>query len=176
MSKYFSKSKELWPFLIASLFLAIGVVCYLFIYPNKFQAFEFYGFYFEIYKIQIGEGLILTLIYSLTSYCHAVFMTLYSISITTKLSSNIVYQWGFFWGVVDSVFEILQLINTRDSYINFNSHIMNLAEQFFIDGTFDILDLLFIWLGVISAFYLYRMNLCKIKKDNSSEYFSRNTV
>ena len=136
---------------------------YLFFYPNKLQYLTYGSWYFEVYKIEINNDLFLGFIYSFTTYCYGFFMPIYSILIMQNYTTKSIYFWGIFWGVVDTVFEILQLRTTEDRQID--SIYLWLPDKFnhYIEsGSCDAVDIAFLWLGILSAFYLWSI----IKDDN----------
>ena len=150
-------------FLYASFFLCLGFFCYLFLYPYKFQTLSIGTWAFQPHKIILPSSL-LVFIYSLTSYCHALFMTLFSVVISSNKTNKVLCQWGFFWGIVDSVFEILQLKTVSHTEADPNSSpfvLLKTTYHYLESGSFDGTDILFIWLGVFSAFYL-----CKTIRNN----------
>lgn len=144
-------------FLLASFFLVLGVACYFFLYPNKFQVVTIGWWRIEAYKIEVSNDILLWVIYGLTSYCHIVFMTFYSLVITDNLTTKAVYQWSIFWGVVDSLFEIGQLKQASSEPSIFDTWPLSNINHYLEAGRFDIGDILFIWLGVLSSIYFWRM-------------------
>ena len=143
-------------FIIASIFLLLGVITYLFLYPNKFQVVTILWYSFEPSKIEINNELLLVFIYAFTSYCHAVFMPLYSVLLTQEYTNKAIYFWAIFWGVIDSCFEFLQLktvsVTQQDAIYSWFPDRFN---RYFESGKFDMSDIIFIWLGVLSVFYLW---------------------
>lgn len=119
------------------LILIIGILTYLFLYPNKFN----YG-----YKLVINNPLILTIIYSITDLCHVYFMTAFSVASNQLINLKSIVFWGLFWASIDSVFEILQLSNNMHLYIGSNA-----LSHYFDSGVFDGYDILAIWMGFILA-------------------------
>jgi len=84
-------------------------------------------------------------------------MTLYSVLISQKYTDKSCYQWGFFWGIVASVFEILQLSSVIHKEADPNASpfdFLATTNHYLAAGSFDGVDILFIWLGIFSAFYL----------------------
>ena len=148
-------------FFIATFFLLLGISCYAFLYPNKFHFItlgnwgSWGNWQIETYKFTLQDGLFISFIYVLTSYCHIVFMTFYSILITNNLTTRAVIQWGFFWGVIDSIFEILQLKESSENTPPANFWLLNNINRYLENGHFDSGDLVFIWLGVASAIYFW---------------------
>ena len=146
----------------ASIFLLLGIMTYLFFYPNKFQILTMGSFQIEVYKVTIENPFFLAFIYAFTSYCHAVFMPLFSVLITQEYTDKSVYFWSFTWGVIDSCFELLQLKTISNEEIS-SLWIFNRFNLYFETGHFDMGDIIFIWLGVFSVIYLWRY-----MKDSSS--------
>lgn len=144
-------------FLVATFFLVLGIACYAFLYPNKFHFITLGSWRIEAYKFNIENGILLTIVYALTSYCHIVFMTFYSILITDNLTTRAVVQWSLFWGVVDSAFEILQLKERSENSESYDFWLFNNINRYLENGHFDWGDLLFIWLGVVSVVYFWRV-------------------
>lgn len=141
-------------FLIASSSLLVGILFYLFLYPEKFRMVSFGYIDFEPYKLHIKNEYIKFFVYSITSYVYIIFMTFYSVLITNKITTRIIYYWAIFWGVISSIFEILQNKEISSS-ITSNIWLFNIVNDYLEKGSFDITDILFIWLGVISTIYLW---------------------
>jgi hypothetical protein len=139
------------------MFLLLGVMTYLFLYPNKFQVITIFSLSFEPTKIEIKNELLLVFIYAFTSYCHAVFMPLYSVLLTQEYTNKALYFWAIFWGVVDSCFEFLQLktANATQQQEAIYAWFPDRFNRYFESGKFDLSDIIFIWLGVLSVFYLW---------------------
>lgn len=145
-------------FATATIFLFLAIMTYLFLYPDKFQMITIFSWSFKPYKIEIESELLLGFTYAFTSYCHAVFMPLYSILLTQDYTNKSMYFWAIFWGVIDSCFELLQLktanVTQQDAIYSWFPDRFN---HYFESGKFDISDIIFIWLGVLSVFYLWKI-------------------
>jgi len=149
-------------FFVATFFLLLGISCYAFLYPNKFHFITLGNWHIETYKFTLQSSLLLSFIYALTSYCHVVFMTFYSVLITDNLTTRAVIQWSVFWGVIDSIFEILQLKQRSENATPSNFWLLNNINQYLEKGHFDSSDIAFIWLGVISAICFWWLMTRKI--------------
>lgn len=147
-------------FLVATFFLFLGIACYAFFYPNKFHSISLGDWRIEFYKLKIQSAFFLAIIYSLTSYCHIIFMTLYSVLITDNLTTKGVFRWSIFWGIVDSIFEVLQLKESAENSVPSDYWLLNNINRYLESGHFDIWDVVVIWLGVISVIFFWRL-LCK---------------
>lgn len=84
-------------------------------------------------------------------------MPLFSILLTRASSDVAVYSWAIFWGVIDSGFELMQLKTANTEQQNFIFlWLPDNFSRYFELGKFDIYDIIFIWLGVLSVFYLWK--------------------
>lgn len=133
---------------VSLFFLILGSLLYLFFYPNKNIYISVGDYNLYLYKVRINNHYLMSFIYSLTSYCHIVFIVLFSLFLT-KLEKSHIYFWAIFWGVTDTLFEILQLINSYDE----KSYFFAYMDNYFVGGKFDINDIIFIWAGVISSIF-----------------------
>ena len=149
-------SLEKYTFLIANAFLLLGIACYVFLYPHKFQIIHLGFWTFHPPKINIENALLLNFIYAFTSYCYVVFMTFYSVLITSNLSTKAVYQWAIFWGIIASAFELLQLKTATSGAQASDVWLINKVNRYLENGHFDGMDIVFIWLGVVTAVYVWR--------------------
>lgn len=153
----------------ASIFLLLGILVYLFFYPAKFQTLTLGIFQINVYKVEVDNPLLLGFIYAFTSYSHAVFMPIYSVLIMDQCTDKSIFFWAVLWGVVDSLFEVLQLIPVSEgNLIKANTWGLERINRYFETGSFDVFDIVFIWLGVLSVFYLWK----KIKEDITYEKFT----
>ena len=139
-------------FWVANLFLLLGILSYLFLYPDKFKVISIFDFeLFTVKKIDFQNTLLLSFVYSFTSFCHVVFMTLYGALLSKKITTQIVIKWAILWGVVDSIFEYGQYSFTfkEEGFIG----------SYFLSGVFDKTDLVAIWVGVIltSSLWIYTL-------------------
>jgi hypothetical protein len=144
-------------FIISTSFLSIGVLVYLFFYPNKFNEINLFGFYnFSVKKVVIVNPIIMQFVYAVTSYCHVIFMTFYSVILSKKVTTHLVFAWAIIWGTIDTIFEIFQL-KTVTNETQDNSYLLNIFNKYFENGQFSIMDILFIWLGVISIAIIWQL-------------------
>ena len=146
-------------FLVATFFLLLGVFCYAFLYPNKFHSISLGEWHLVFYKFNIQSAFLLTVIYSLTSFCHIIFMTLYSVVITDNLTFKGVLRWSIFWGVVDSIFEVMQLKEKPENAVSSGFWLIKKINYYLENGHFDIWDIAVIWLGVIFILLFWK-TLC----------------
>jgi len=143
-------------FLVATFFLLLGIFCYAFLYPNKFHSINIGHWHIVFYKLNIQNTVFLAIIYSLTSFCHIIFMTLYSVLITNNLSFRGVVKWSLFWGIVDSVFEVMQLKESTESTVLSSYWLINKINHYLGRGHFDIWDMVVIWLAVLVIILFWR--------------------
>jgi hypothetical protein len=148
-------------FILATVFLFLGYITYLFIYPSKFQFLTLGSWHIKVYKIEIENEFLLEFFYAFTSYCYAIFMPFYSVFITQEYTMRAVYSWALFWGVVGSSLEILQLKIDSDVMRSIHSLLPDVFYNYVEIRTFDFFDIIFIWIGVLSVFYLWNI----IKED-----------
>jgi len=131
------------------LVLFLGFSIYLFLYPNKFN----YG-----YKLSIKSSWLLSMIFSITSFCHVFFMTMFSIAMSRQfITVKSIISWGLFWATIDTIFELLQSFEKTDFYLG-----NNLLSRYFNNGFFDLNDIVAIWVGfilvVIALMHILRKN------------------
>lgn len=150
-------------FYISTAFLSFGVFLYLFAYPYKFQEINILWIWtFEPYKISV-KNIFLPTIYSLTSYCHVIFIIFFSFFLT-KVTYLSIYVWSGFWGFMDSIFEILQRKNQEIIEIEYG--FLKYIDNYFVYGNFDILDISAIWLGVATCIFYKNIEMLIISRDN----------
>lgn len=94
-------------------------------------------------------------------------MPLFSVLMTQDYSDKSIFFWSFTWGVIDSCFELLQLKTISNEEIS-SLLIFNRFNLYFETGYFDMVDIIFIWLGVFSVIYLGKYT--KGSRENNLSY------
>lgn len=156
-------------FVVATCFLILGISCYAFIYPNKFHSISLGGWQIELYKLEIQSKIFLAVIYTFTSFCHVVFMTFYSLSITGNMTFRGVVQWGFFWGITDSFFEIMQLKEKLENSVRSDFGLLNKVNHYLENGHFDLGDVIAIWIGVAFVIIIWHKR-CRTLEESKAKH------
>jgi len=76
--------------------------------------------------------------------------------ITNNLSFQGIVKWSLFWGIVDSVFEVMQLKESAESTVLSSYWLVNKINHYLGSGHFDIWDMVVIWLGVLVVILFWR--------------------
>ncbi|MEW8342149.1 MAG: hypothetical protein AB2708_20070 [Candidatus Thiodiazotropha taylori] len=131
--------------------LLFGVLIYVFFYPTKITIIPFFGIDISEYKVSLQSPFLNSIIYSITSFIHVIVMTLFASSASINISHKIIVKWGLFWGIVNTIFEIMQ-----SEYILSKSNLsLNWIAEYSSNNTYSHLDLLFIWCAFFLIFILF---------------------
>lgn len=142
--------------------LAIGLLIYAF----GRNVFPFFGFKTtDFLRLSLnGTDWIFGF---LPSFIHPVAFCLLCAAIVNKGHNSCVFI-CFFWGTINSIFEIGQATPFHSwflqilEYSNFDSIIANNIKFHFHSGVFDTLDLIAVFLGSITSYYLIHLTNYKV--------------
>ena len=130
--------------------LSIGFAVYFMLYDQKFE--------FGMVKYTLTNSFVRLTVFSLPSFLHVIAFTFLILATYQSITLKNAINWSIFWGVLNSMFEYFQ------SYKNLleKKYVPEYLANYFEHGTFDWLDMLSIWLGVLFAIiFIHLMKVCK---------------
>ena len=116
----------------------------------------------------------------LPEFVHSFSFALITMSLFPQSSRKIRAMICLFWLVIEVFFEVGQYFGTQIaglmSWIYPKTIFLDPLRNYFINGTYDNLDILAIWLGIISAFIISELFVKKGGKEDETQIFKQRRV